>query len=284
MSEHKIITVANQKGGVGKTSVCQNLSYALTELSYKVLAVDFDPQMNLTISYIIENEALPAHNVNTLMDILLTDQDLPPAEEYIVHTDGPDILPGSKELSKQEKILLTEMGTERFLKEILEPLRPDYDYIIIDTNRAASPLMINALTAADSVLIPVTPEFYSTEGLTDIITTILKNKRRLNQGLEFEGIVFTICDLRTNLYKETRADVITAFGSDIKIFNTPIPRTVQVGEAVKRGMPVLKYDPSSTASGAFRALAEEVILNGCKDTARPADEYVARIGGTGKSA
>ena len=163
---------------------------------------------------------------------LLEDQDLPDPSGYIQRCGKVDLIPGSKTLGKLETNLLTEMGTERFLQEILSPLRPHYDYIIIDTNRAASPLMTNALTAADSVLIPLCPEFYSTEGLGDLITSVLKNRRRLNPGIEFEGIVFSRCNLRTNLYRTTRANVEDAFRDEIRVFKTAIPETVKVGEVV----------------------------------------------------
>ena len=169
------------------------------------------------------------------------------------------MISGSKSLGKLETSLLTEMGTERFLQEILSPLRPHYDYIIIDTNRAASPLMTNALTAADSVLIPICPEFYSTEGLTDLIASVLKNRRRLNPGIEFEGIVFSRCNLRTNLYRTTRANVESAFRDEIRVFKTAIPETVKVGDAISRGLTVMEYAPESKASIAYRTFAKELI-------------------------
>lgn len=153
-----------------------------------------------------------------------------------------------------------------------------YDFIIIDTNCATSPLLINALTAADSVLIPITPEFYAIEGLTDLISTVLKNKRRLNPAIEFEGIVFTISDVRTNLYKTARADVDAAFSDDIYIFDTVIPRTVQVGEAIKRGLTVIQYDKTSPASYAYQELAREVIVNASfQGTASSPTAHNARI-------
>ncbi len=224
----KIITVANQKGGITKTTVCQHLSYILGEQGRRVLCVDFDPQTNLTATLLPDGQA-PVLAISNVMARLLEDQDLPDPSGYIQRCGKVDLIPGSKTLGKLETNLLTEMGTERFLQEILSPLRPHYDYIIIDTNRAASPLMTNALTAADSVLIPLCPEFYSTEGLGDLITSVLKNRRRLNPGIEFEGIVFSRCNLRTNLYRTTRANVEDAFRDEIRVFKTAIPETVKVG-------------------------------------------------------
>lgn len=262
----KIIVAANQKGGVTKTTVCQHLAYELAAQRHRVLCVDFDSQVNLTVSLARADAPMPQLNMNDLLTLLLEDQEPPPAHQYIAHSGGVDFIPGSKELYRQESALLSEMGSERFLASILAPLRTSYDYILIDTNRANSPLMVNALTAADSVLIPVCPEFYSTEGLSDLVTTVLKNKRRLNPSLTFEGIVFSKCDLRTNLYRETRADVEEAFRGDIPVFKTPIPRTVQVEEAIRRGMTVLEYAPDSKVSAAFRALTKEVMAHAEQST------------------
>lgn len=254
----KIITVANQKGGVSKTTICQHLSFILAEQGRRVLCVDFDPQTNLTSSLLPDGQA-PAMDISKIMACLLEDQDLPAPNSYIQRCGKVDLIPGSKSLGKLETSLLTEMGTERFLQEILSSLRPHYDYIIIDTNRAASPLMTNALTAADSVLIPICPEFYSTEGLSDLIASVLKNRRRLNPSLEFEGIVFSRCNLRTNLYRTTRANVENAFRDEIRVFKTAIPETVKVGDAISRGLTVLEYAPESKASIAYRAFAKELI-------------------------
>lgn len=254
----RIITVANQKGGVTKTTICQHLSYILAEQGRRVLCVDFDPQTNLSATLLPDGQA-PALNISGVMTRLLDDQDLPNPASYIQRCGKVDLIPGSKALGKLETSLLTEMGTERFLQEILSPLRPHYDYIIIDTNRAASPLMTNALTAADSVLIPICPEFYSTEGLSDLIASVLKNRRRLNPGIQFEGIVFSRCNLRTNLYRTTRANVENAFRNEIQVFQTAIPETVKVGDAISRGLTVMEYAPESKASIAYRAFAKELI-------------------------
>lgn len=257
----KIIVVGCQKGGVGKTTVCQHLAYCLAERGRRILTVDLDPQINLTVSLIKPDTRAPQHHIGDLLTCLLGDQPLPTANTYIAKSGKIDFISGSKDLARLEPILQTEMGTEQFLASILAPLRAEYDYILIDTNRATSPLMVNALTAADSVLIPVCPEFYSTEGLSDLITTVLKNKRRLNPKIAFEGIVFSICDLRTNLYRETRAAVESAFENQISVFKTAIPRTVQMGDAIRRGMTILEYAPDAKAGLAYQALTEEVIAH-----------------------
>lgn len=259
MSEHQVICVANQKGGVAKSVTCQHLAYSLAEMGRTVLAVDFDPQTNLTATLSTNVDALPPYDIGTLLDCLLRDDELPQKCEYIASHGKIDFIPGSKDLSRLESVLQSEMGTERFLQVILEPLRAFYDYIIIDTNRATSPLMVNALTATDSVLIPITPEFYSTEGLSDLITTVFKNKRRLNPHIEFAGILFTMCDFRTNLYHSTRKDVEDAFAGEIRVFKAAIPRTVQVGEAVQRGMTALEYDKNSKAGQAYMDFAKELM-------------------------
>ncbi len=254
----RIITVANQKGGVTKTTICQHLSYILAEHGRRVLCVDFDPQTNLSATLLPDGQA-PSLDISGVMTQLLDDQDLPAPSAYIQRCGKVDLIPGSKSLAKLETSLLTEMGTERFLQEVLSPLRPHYDYIIIDTNRAASPLMTNALTAADSVLIPICPEFYSTEGLGDLISSVLKNRRRLNPSIQFEGIVLSRCNLRTNLYRTTRTNVEKAFQGEIRVFKAAIPETVKVGDAISRGLTVMEYAPDSKASIAYRAFAKELI-------------------------
>jgi len=257
----RIITVACQKGGVAKTVTCQHLAYALAEQGKRVLAVDFDPQINLTATLSTNEANHPELCITDLMSLQLKDEPLPASPLFVASHAGIDFIHGSKELSRLESLLQTEMGTEHFLECILSPLRTNYDYIIIDTNRATSPLMVNALTAADSVLIPINPEFYSTEGLSDLITTVLKNKRRLNPKIKFEGILFTMCDLRTNVYHSIREDVEAAFAGELKVFQAAIPRTVQVSEAVRRGMTVFEYDKASKAGMAYRDVAKELMSN-----------------------
>lgn len=258
----KTITIANQKGGVGKTVTCHHLAYALTDCGKRVLAIDFDPQINLTSTLTTNMDVHPKYSIADLMTLMLKDESLPKPSSFVASHGQVDFIYGSKEMSRLESLLPTEMGTEHFLDYILAPLKDSYDYIIIDTNRAASPLMVNALTATDSVLIPINPEFYSTEGLSDLITTVLKNKRRLNHKISFEGILFTMCDLRTNLYQSIRSDVETALKGEVRVFNAAIPRTVQIGEAVRRGLTVFEYDKASKAGIAYREVVKELMSHG----------------------
>ena len=211
----------------------------------------------------------------------MEDQELPSPNQIFVSCGKIDLIAGSRSLNHQECKLLTEMGTEHFLQNILAPFLPNYDYILIDTNRAASPLMVNALTAANSVLIPLCPEYYSTEGLADLITTVLKNKRRLNPSIEFEGLVFSRCKIRTNLYRNIRADVEAAYENEIPVFQTAIPDTVQIGDAISRGLTVMEYAPKCKASEAYWALAKELISYGKPTTAEEGTFHVF-AGGRGR--
>lgn len=245
--------------------MCRHLSYVLAEMGYRVLGVDLDPQKNFTLS-LFDHDIQAEVDIDNLLDWALEDREFPPASDYVLTTGKLDYISGSKNLSRQESALLMEMGSEHLLKTILEPLRSRYDFIFVDTNRASSPLLINALTASDSVLVPIDPEFFSTEGLSDLITTVLKNKRRLNPNLHFEGIVFSRCKCRTNLFRETRKSVEESLGSDIRVFKTVIPDTVLVGEALSRGKTVVEYVPASPASIAYRALTKELIGDGNPST------------------
>lgn len=259
----KIITVANQKGGVSKTTSVRNLSYTLAELGYRVLAVDYDPQSNLTASLVLEDENEDAPKIHTtianLMTIAMDEEKIPPKSEYVYRRGKIDFIPNDIHLSVVESNLRMEMGSEKLLFSILEPLRRDYDYILIDTNPSLGPLTINALSAADSVLITINPEFYATIGLQDLTKTILKIKRRINPKIEFEGILLTMCDMQTNLHKEVCAEVNEAYRGGMRVFKTSIPRSIRVGEANRCGLSILEFEPKSKAGIAYMEFAKELI-------------------------
>ena len=266
MENCKIITVANQKGGTGKTTTASNMGYALASEGKKVLLIDFDPQANLSMSFGIERpDELPVsmHNVLTLV---MDGDPLPDDLEYILRGDKLDIIPSNINLSLTEINLRDEMGGERTLSELIEPLRAVYDYIIIDTNPYLGLLTINALAACDSVIIPVSPQLWSATGLTDLMQTIFKVKRKINPRITVDGILLTICDERTNLFREAKSLLDDFCGDRIKIFDTHIPSTVRIGEANYSSQSIMDFDKKSKAALAYTDFAREVISHGDKDS------------------
>lgn len=255
----KTIVVANQKGGVAKTSTVRNMSYSLAELGKRVLVVDFDAQFNLTTCFGIENPNELHHTIATLMTSMLNDEDVPMKNEYVMTIGKVDLIPSSIQLSVVDANLRPEMGSDRLLANLLETLKPNYDYIIVDTCPSLGTLTINALTAADEVIIPVNPQLLAVMGLQELTQTILKIRRRLNPKIKFGGILLTMCDKRTNLYKEISVQVDAAYRSGMRIFESQIPTTVKVGEANCCGMAVAEYDKKCSAGQAYMDFAKEVI-------------------------
>ena len=268
MENCKIIAIANQKGGTGKTTTACNLGYALAETGCRVLLVDFDPQANLSMSFGIERpDELPVSMHDILM-LIMDGLPLPERTEYILRDSKLHLIPSNINLSVTEINLRTEVGGERTLAELLEPLRGDYDYIIIDTNPYLGLLTINALAACDEVIIPASPQLWSATGLTDLLLTISKVKRKINPRIDISGILLTLCDDRTRLFREAK-NLLDEFCEDkIRIFSTYIPNTVRVGEANYASRSILEYDTKSKAAHAYTSFAREVIANasGNKDS------------------
>jgi len=269
MRKSKIICVANQKGGVGKTTTAWNLGYALAQKSKSVLMVDVDPQGNLSRAFGIENPDKLDTALNDILAMLLKGETLPDSSRYIYKGNKPgmtlDIIPANQNLSVTEINLRDEMGGEHTLAELLNPLRERYDFCILDTNPYLGLLTINALAAADEVIIPVSPQFWSATGLTDLLQTIFKVKRKINPAITIGGILLTIVDERTRLYKDAKALIDEAYGDKIKIFNTHIPSTVKVGEANYSSLSVIEHDPNGRASAAYKNFAKEVLDNGSEN-------------------
>jgi len=259
----RIITIANQKGGVGKTTTTCNLGSALAAQGYRVLLVDLDPQANLTMSFGIERpDELPI-SMHDILTLVMDGDDLPEPSQYIIQGNKLDIIPCNINLAVTEINLRNEMGGERTLTELLEPLRTNYDYIIIDTNPYLGMLTINALGACDEVIIPVSPQLWSATGLTDLIKTISKAKRKLNPRIRIAGVLLTLCDERTRLYRDAK-ELLDGFCADkIRIFNSNIPSTVKVGESNYSSCSIVEYDKKNKAALAYTSFALEVSNDVC---------------------
>lgn len=251
----RIIAIANQKGGVGKTTTAINLSSCLAEAGQKVLTVDFDPQGNATSGLGFEKEYMD----KTVYELLMGECNL---ESCILQEiqENLDILPSDVDLAGAEIELLNEPEKEFLLKKQLDKVESSYDFIIIDCPPSLSLLTVNALTAADTVLVPIQCEYYALEGLSQIIQTVELVKKKLNPKLELEGVVFTMYDARTNLSLEVVESVKAHLNK--KIYKTIIPRNVRLAEAPSHGMPINIYDTRSTGAESYRMLAAEVISRG----------------------
>ena len=253
----KIYMIGAMKGGVGKSVSVFNLAYSLQKHGKRVLAVDFDPQSNLTTCFGSEEEA--DVTIGDLMMSVLEEEELPDKGEYIWERNGVDFIPASINLSAVEAKLRLEMGTERMLSVILEPLKDDYDYVLIDTAPSLGALNINAMVASDEVIVTVNPQLLAMKGLQDFLKTVRKIKSRVNEKLNVAGILLTMCDARTNLCRTITEQVEESFQGQIRIFESKIPSTVKVGESVYYSEPLLEYAPNSGACRAYENLAREVI-------------------------
>lgn len=255
----KVILVGATKGGVGKSVSSYNLAYSLASMGKRVLAVDFDSQANLTTCFGVEDAAALPVTVGHLMMAQIEDEELPDPMEYIMNRNGVDFIPSSMVLSAVDAKLRLEMGAERMLAGILEPLKSRYDYLIIDTCPSVGALTINALAAADGVVITANPQLLAMVGLQDFLKTIKKIKSRINPRLEVEGILLTMCEPRTNLCKVISEQVSETFEGQIRIFKSKIPSTVKVGESVYYSEPLLEYAPQTKACRAYLDFGKELI-------------------------
>lgn len=249
----KIIALANQKGGVGKSTTAINLAASLAELGQKILVIDLDPQGNTTSGFGVERDSVD----KTVYDLLIDNHTY--VNSCLIRTefDGLRLIPSNEDLSGAEIELLSLDDKEYLLKKKIDPVRSQYDYILIDCPPSLSVLTLNALTTADSVLIPVQSEYYALEGLTQLLKTIQLVKERLNDRLKIEGIVFTMFDGRTNLAMEVVTNVKENL--DARVFNTIIPRNVKLAEAPSYGLPINRYAKNSTGAQSYHFLAMELM-------------------------
>jgi chromosome partitioning protein len=244
----RVIAVANQKGGVGKTTTAINLAASLAVAEKRVLAVDLDPQGNLTSGFGLEKAP-------GLYDALLSGVSFPPAAQTALHF--LQVLPSDVDLAGLEVELATATEREFRLRASIAALKPAYDFILVDTPPSLGLLAVNALTAADSVLVPIQCEYFALEGLGAFLGTLDRIRAALNPGVTLEGVLLTMADDRTNLSQQVSADVRSHFGD--QVFKTTIPRSIRLAEAPSFGKPVLLYDIKSKASECYLSLAREVL-------------------------
>lgn len=248
----KIISVANQKGGVGKTTTTINLSAALAEKGKKILIIDIDPQGNTSSGFGVDKN----QKDNTVYELILG---YCPINEAIIHevVPGIDLIPSNVNLAGAEIELIDKTHKEAILKKELDYVRDDYDFIMIDCPPSLNVLTVNAMVASDTVLVPIQCEFYALEGLSQLIHTINLVRERLNRSLDIEGIVFTMYDSRTNLSQQVVENVKAHVTQHI--YETMIPRNVRLAEAPSYGEPITIYDPRSVGAEAYRNLAQELL-------------------------
>ena len=246
----KVIAVANQKGGVGKTTTCINLCAAMSDKGKRVLLCDMDPQGNSTSGMGVDKNKAELNIYNVLIEGI-------DAEEAIIKTQYGDVLPSNRILSGAGVELVTTQSREFVLKNVLAGIRDQYDYILIDCPPSLEMLTLNSLCAADTVLIPVQCEYFALEGLSDLMTTIRMIKKALNPALDIEGVLLTMYDARTNFSSQVAAEIKKFFNR--KVFSVSIPRNIRIAEAPSHGRPVTVYDAPSRGAIAYIELAKEVI-------------------------
>ena len=258
------IAVVNQKGGTAKTTTTENLGIGLAQEGKKVLLIDTDPQASLTISLGYPRPDDIGVTLSDIMNKIIDDKPIQDREGILTHAEGVDLMPSNIALSGMEVSLVNAMSRESILKQYIDTVNQKYDYILLDCMPSLGMLTINALAAADDVLIPVQAQYLSAKGLEQLLGTVSKVKRQINPKLKIEGILMTMVDGRTNYAKEISSLIRDTYGGRIKVFDTDIPRSVRAAEISAEGTSIFKHEPKGKVADAYRVLTKEVIANGEK--------------------
>ncbi|MCQ2400806.1 MAG: AAA family ATPase [Lachnospiraceae bacterium] len=261
MSKATVMAIVNQKGGTGKTTTCENLGIGLANEGKKVLLVDTDPQGSLTIAL---GNPRPDDLAVTLTDLLskvMQEELITPKEGILHHQEGVDLVPANITLSGLEISLVNTMSRETILKQYLDTVRDQYDFILIDCMPSLGMLTVNALAASDRVLIPVQPNYLSAKGLEQLLHTVNKVKRQINPMLRIEGILLTMVDARTNDAKDISQLIRDTYGRKLTVFDSEIPRSVRAAEISAEGISIFEHDPDGKVAAAYQYLTKEVLSN-----------------------
>lgn len=261
MAKATVMAVVNQKGGTGKTTTCENLGVGLAMEGKKVLFVDTDPQASLTIclGHPVPDQLSPT--LSDMMGKILSEQPIAPGEGILHHPEGVDLIPANIELSGLEVSLVNAMSRETILKQYLDTVKQNYDFILLDCMPSLGMLTVNALAAADNVLIPVQAAYLPAKGLEQLLQTINKVRRQINPKLRIEGILLTMVDSRTNYSKDISNLIRENYGGKLKVYKTDIPRSVRAEEISAEGTSIFKHDPKGKVADAYRVLTKEVLSN-----------------------
>ena len=256
-----IMAVVNQKGGTGKTTTCENLGVGLAMSGKKVLVVDTDPQASLTISlgYPVPDQLSPT--LSDMMAKVMAEKPIAPGEGILHHPEGVDLMPANIELSGLEVSLVNAMSRETILRQYLDTVKKNYDFILLDCMPSLGMLTVNALAAADNVLIPVQAAYLPAKGLEQLLQTINKVRRQINPKLKIEGILLTMVDSRTTYAKEIGNLIRENYGGKLKVYKTDIPRSVRAEEISAEGTSIFKHDPKGKVAEAYQILTKEVLSN-----------------------